>query len=315
MYKTFSFLTLMGAVFFNTEGDTGGGATPPAVTPPAGTQTPPAGTQTPPAGAEPAAKLWYDDIPEAPVKELMTAKGYKTPAEVAMAYHNLNKLVSSTPGGADALIASPAADAPQEQWDAFYKKLGRPEAPTDYVIKAAEGVTPDEGMVKFAQETFHAAGLSPKQAETVAAAWDKYVGERAAADATQFAEANAAELEAYKSGFKGNFDEAVAAGRRTVQALGLEQSVLDKLEGSIGAAALLEVFSKIGLKSGEGGFVGGAAGGAAGGNVAAMSPEGAAAEAQRLMGDEGFLKKYGDRHHPEHKDAVAKMEALYARAG
>lgn len=321
MYKTFRFLTLMGAVFHNAEGTgaaVGGGHAPGAIDPAVVAAAAAGAAGQPPAvtaGAEPAAKVWYDDIAEAPVKELMAAKGYKTPAEVAMAYHNLNKVVSGTNGGVDAVAVYPGDNATPEQLETFYKKLGRPETPEGYTIKAADGITPDESLVKFAQTTFHQAGLSPKQAEVVSAAWDKYVGERAAADATSFAEANAAELEAYKASFKGNFDEAVAAGRRVVGALALDQATLDKVEGSIGAAAVLELFSKIGLKSGEGGFTaGGSTQGTGAGAVETMTPEAAQGEIARLQGDKDFQAKYTNKQHPEHKDALAKMEALFRRA-
>lgn len=329
MYKTFRFLTLMGAVFYNAEGATGGapvggGHAPGAIPDPAAAAAAAGAAGQPPAvtvtgtgdAGQPAAKLWYDDIAEAPVKELMAAKGYKSPAEVAMAYHNLNKVVSGTNGGVDAVAVYPGDNATPEQLDTFYKKLGRPEKPEGYTIKAADGVTPDEGMVKFAQTTFHAAGLSPKQAEVVSAAWDKYVGERAAADAATFAADNAAELDAYKAKFPGNFDEAVTAGRRVVSALGLDTETLSKVEGSIGAAAVLEVFSKIGLKSGEGGFTGGAAtGGTGAGAIDAMTPQAATAEIARLQGDKDFQAKYATKTHPEHKDALARMEALFKKAG
>lgn len=315
MYKQFRLMNLWGAVFFNAEGAAGAGAAGAAGAEGVAGAAGAAGAEGA-TGGEPAQKLWYDDIAEEPVRELMKTKGYKSPAEAAMAYHNLNKLVSGTNGGADVVAVYPGENATTEQLDAFYKKLGRPDAPEGYAIKTPEGVTADEGMVSFAQKTFHAAGLSPKQADVVAEAWNNYVAERAQKDAAQFAADNAAELDQYKANFKGNFDEAVAAGKRVVEALGLEQDVLTKLEGAVGAKAMLEVFSKIGLKSSEGGFTAGAGGsGSGGGSVDAMTPQAATAEVNRLTGDAEFMKKYGDRNHPEHKDAVARMEALYKRAG
>jgi len=58
----------------------------------------------------------------------------------------------------------PVEGATQDQWDAFYKAAGRPDAPTGYEFKFPEGVTPDEGYKTWAQTTFHKLGLSGKTA-------------------------------------------------------------------------------------------------------------------------------------------------------
>lgn len=317
--KTFGYLTWWGFATRQPEGDAGAAANPvvpPVVAPAAGAAPAPAAGAVPAAGAapEPAARVWYDDIPEAPVKELMSLKAYKSPTELATAYFGLNKLVSGAHGGVDGLVPLPAPDAGPEALDAFYAKLGRPESPDKYTIKQPDGFTPDAGLMDFATKAFHKAGLRPDQAQIVNDMWNEYATTQTGAVTQEATEANAAEVEGVKAKWGADLDKNLAAANRVVQSLGLEQDLLNKVEGAIGGAALLEMLSRIGSKSGESGFV---AGNAGGGNsvVANMSAEAAAAEVSRLNSDPTFQAKYHDARHPEHGEAVTRMADLFAKAG
>lgn len=295
-------------------------------------------TVAPPAGGAPAAtvtvpwgnadgvftvgdKPWTEALPEGPTRELMTAKAYKNPQQLADAYFGLNKLVSGTPGGVEALTNGdisafvPKDDAPPEQIEAFYKKLGRPEAPDKYELKFEEGAQVDPTMVDFGKNLAFKLGLNPKQAQLMAGEWQGLVPKLNEAAVAAQREANTAEVAAVtaKWGGENALQANIEAGKRVTSSLGLDQGTLDKIEAGMGGAAMLDLFAKLGSMSGEKGLTTGNQGG---GDPApdAMTPQQAQQKIVALQGDVGFMDKYANAQHPEHKAALATMEALFKRA-
>jgi hypothetical protein len=64
----------------------------------------------------------------------------------------------------------PHENSPQEKWDEFYNKLGRPESPDKYEFKnpeLPEGVAVDENVDQNIKSIFHEAGLTNEQANAV----------------------------------------------------------------------------------------------------------------------------------------------------
>lgn len=255
------------------------------------------------------AKPWWSTIKEEPVRQLMETKQYKNPAEVAMAYHNLNKLQN---GAAD-VVAMPGKDADPKQWDAFYAKMGRPATPDEYNLNVPEGAQVDQGLMKFGKELFHKMGASPEKAQAAFDEWQKFATAANAAQIEQARVQNDTELTALQAKWGEGLAEKQAAGNRAVKALGLDNALIERIEASIGSAAIVELLAAIGSKSPEGGFVGS-------GNSndpddpTAMTPEQATSRINALRSDPAFEKKYMDPKDPGHKDAVAKIERLFAKA-
>ena len=287
--------------------DAGGGGTPPAAHP----------VEAPWSGAEgvwslgegDAAQPWHATIPEEGARQHVEAKGYKNPAELALANYNLTKLQRGDP----TVIGLPGADATPEQMGEFYGKLGRPDAPEGYEFNFAEGVTPDDTMVQFARSTFHEAGLTPKQAQLVADKWNEFAMGQNEATQTQISEQNEQELTALQTKWGADLDKNKAAGQRAMEALGIDADLVNRVEQQIGSAAVVELLATIGRKSDEGGFTTSPAGGDPN-NPETMTKEQASAKITELSSDADFQKKYIDKNHPGHKDAVDMMQRLYARA-
>lgn len=67
----------------------------------------------------------------------------------------------------EAVIKRPGKDATAEEWDAFYKSIGKPEKASDYEVSLPENDTrPPEQMEAeraLIQEMFHEAGITPEQ--------------------------------------------------------------------------------------------------------------------------------------------------------
>ena len=301
---------------FNAEGGGGGGGTPPAPAPAGGEGGTP-GVTAPWAGAQgvwnvgegEAAKPWWNAVTEPEARAHLEAKQYANPAELALANYNLTKLQR----GADDILALPAKDAPPEAWNDVWKKLGRPDTPDAYDLKFGEGVKTDDGMVKFGKELFHEMGLDPTRAQKAADKWNGFVAAQEAAMLEQARTQNQQEIDALSSKWGADLEKNKAAGQRAVQALGLSNEFIERLEDQIGSAPVVEVLAMIGRKSDEGGFTGGG-GQMDPNNPATMTKEQATARITQLQGDAEFQKKYTDKNHPGHSAAVDMMMRLFARA-
>ncbi len=69
----------------------------------------------------------------------------------------------------------PGEGATEEDWNNFYKTIGRPEDAKGYQFKPIEGLPEGTDLAPIQEKAstiFHKAGLTPKQAETV---WDMYI--------------------------------------------------------------------------------------------------------------------------------------------
>lgn len=109
---------------------------------------------------EESTSKWYDSVH----KDLIdVAKTFPTPEALVKSYKELTDYMSQTRKG----ISPPKDDAPQEEWDTFYKTLGRPDNIEDYAFKTPEGedITPyNKNSMMELRKHFKKAGLNKKQA-------------------------------------------------------------------------------------------------------------------------------------------------------
>lgn len=255
-------------------------------------------------------KPWYETfVPEGPTRDLIKSKNYANPVVVADSYYAANRMVNGN------AIEIPPADAKPEAWDAIHKKLGWQEAPDKYTFKQPDGFTPDEGMVKFGQKMAYELRLDPSRAQRMNDLWNEYAKGVSASGATAQQAANEAEVSAVKQSWGADFDANMTAGRRAVEAVFAadKDKWLPKIEGAIGASAMLELFARLGKLGGEGVMKGG--GSANGGdpsNPSSLTAAQAQAEIQRLTADADFQAAYTNAQHPQHAAKVQHMMALHA---
>lgn len=252
---------------------------------------------------------WYSTIPEEPVRQLMEAKAYKNPAELAMAYHNANKLIN----GSTDVVAVPGPDATPEAWDAFHKHMGRPDTVDGYDLKFGEDVQVDDNMLAFGKSMFHKLGLDNARAQEGANMWNTFIAEQNSAMAESFRVQNDTEVQALKDAKGDQFDAHLAAGRRVMEAAKISPETVAKVEASIGTAGVLELLGAIGSVSKEGSFVGAGDGGGDPTNPANMTAEQANKAIADLRNDKDFMKVYEDKNADGHLDAINKMAELMKR--
>lgn len=272
----------------------GGGGAPPA------SGTPPAGT--PPPSDQP----WYSTIENNDVKTLMQTKAYDSPMKVAEAYYNLNLLQNNNAS----VVGIPAKDDDTAGWDKTWKALGRPDKAEDYQFTFEKDVKVDPRMQTFAKSLFHKLGASPARAQAGANEWNNFVKQVVAEDAAEAEKKNTEAIDALKAKWGANWDTHVASGQQAVRALGLEDAILDKLDGYMGMSAVMQLMAVIGQKLGRESTIIDPPGGGNPG-FQDMTKEMAGSEIKRLMGDAEFQKKMTTIGHPERDTCVNRWLQLH----
>lgn len=294
---------------FENEGGAGGGGAAGAI---AG-----AGGNQPPSGGTPAGFAWPSDLDTGIVDTLKSKGMWDDPAKGAVAlaksYTELNRLHS----GASDVIAVPKADAPQADWDKFYGKL-RPEAPDKYDVKFAQGVSElPPRLADFTKKLAHTWGVPQARLNAGIAMIQQHMADENATGLVEARTASEAAVAKIKQDMgEEKFNTSVANAQKVFKALKgqglISDATMQAVEATIGARPLIELMAALGQRmGGEGSFL-------QGNNTppptdpTQMTAEQAKAEQARLLGDkDGFMKSYLDAKHPEHKNSVERMAALF----
>lgn len=236
---------------------------------------------------------WWDGFQDTELKGYVQNKGWKDPADLAVGYKNLEKLL-----GAEK-IPMPKGAEDAEGWNRVYDALGRPKSAEDYKLPVPEGDTGD--FAKLAAGKFHELGLTAKQAEGLAAWYNEQGAGRVSEMQQQSAAKAESDMQALKQEWGGAFDENVEFGRRAAREYGLNVEKLSALENSLGTSEMLKLMAKIGRAQGESEFVTSSSG-----NTFGMTPAAAQQRITALREDKTWTAKYigGD------VEAKAEMQRL-----
>ena len=198
------------------------------------------------------------------------------------------------------LLKLPKADAPPEEWDEVYARLGYSKNADDYKLeglKRADGSDADDGFKDFVRAQAAELKLSPAATAKFADAILKHQeGGAAAVTAAQAADAAKA-LEQLRQSWGPNYeankviaDNAYAA---MMAAAGFDQpkmtAAIQKLGETTGRAEVMQMLLSVGQKIGEDKFVGG---GGAGGLLGPRTAEQAVARIAELKQDTTYVARY-----------------------
>jgi len=236
---------------------------------------------------------WWDGFQDNELKGYVQNKGWKDPADLAVGYKNLEKLL-----GAEKMPMPKGADD-AEGWNRVYDALGRPKSADDYKLSVPEG--DDGGFAKLAAGKFHELGLTAKQAEGLAAWYNEQGTGRMNEMQQQQAAKAEADMQSLKQEWGAAFDENVEYGRRAAREYGLNAEKLSALENSLGTSEMLKLMATIGRAQGESDFVTSSSG-----NTFGMTPSAAQQRISALRADKTWTAKYisGDA------DARSEMQRL-----
>lgn len=165
-------------------------------------------------------------------------KKFATPGALIDAYRQTERAFhTAIPGESDSA----------ERWDAFFKRVGRPDSPDGYEVRAPDGFESNPEFTGRFKETAHKMGLSAKQAAGMVEWYNQE------ALTTMQAEASAAreQQQALRTEWGADFNKNVETARRGMQVLGIDNATLDGMGRGIGVDQALKLMAKLGTMTSE----------------------------------------------------------------
>lgn len=214
--------------------------------------------------------------------------------------------------GADKVVL-PKEDAPREQWDTVFNKLGRPEKPEGYELPTKFDEAPrfemGEEAGEFFRQAFHDVGLSKTQANELLKRYAKWESDAMDAADQQIGATREQELEAIDKTFGEAKEQEIAVAKQAVA--WVEQKVpgfKDWLNqtGMGDRAMLIQAFNLVGKAMGDD-TLGPAVRRMGGG---AMTPAAAQRELAELRKDPAFMGEGARKDPHRHREIVQKIMEL-----
>lgn len=252
---------------------------------------------TPPADAK-----WFDGF-DAETQGYINTRGLadKDPAtaflDAAKAHREAQAYIGVPK---EQLLKLPKPDAPPEEWDAVYEKLGYSKNADDYKLadlKRADGTDVDDGFKDFIRTQAAEFKLSPTATAKLAAETLKHIEGGAAAHTAAQTEAATKALEQLRQSWGPNYEANMVitdnAYKAMMAAAGFTpekmKDAITKLGEVTGKADVMQMLLAVGQKMGEDKFVGG---GMAGGAPGPRNAEQAKARLDELKRDSTWTQRF-----------------------
>lgn len=278
-------------------------ASAPPVPPVSGTPpgVPPVGGTPPPAPAP----TWRDGL-AAEFKDLPAIKDYADVNALVKSHVNLQQKLGSNP------LKMPKEDAKPEEWNEFYKSLGRPDTIEGYELPEAKlpaGLPEDKEFKTAFMQHFHDEGLTKKQANGL---YNKYMAHSAksfeAYQSKKVLDRQAA-TQKLQGEWKDKYDNNMVQAQAVIRTFGSPELVQWLEEtGNGDEPSFAKLFYNISTTLFED-----KAAGAGPGQMGEIKGEAAVAEKNTLIKDPEFMKAWNDTNHPNHKAAVLKWQDVHQR--
>lgn len=263
----------------------------------------PTGDVTPPpaapaaAPAAPAVSIpenWKDALSE-DLKADPSLGVIKDIQSLAKSYVHAQKMV-----GKDKIVV-PDQHATDEDWKGVFKKLGLPEAPDKYTVKA-EGF--DQGFIKDFTQAAYNMNLLPKQAENILGFYKEFAGKSIETQQAQIQARQQEEIGSLKKEWGAAFEKNLAIAKGALDQFADEDTKKYIIESGLGNdTKLVKLLKTIGEKMGEDQFVGEAK------KQAGLTPGEAKEKVNTILGNREH--PYWSKSHPNHKAAVSEVFKLH----
>lgn len=269
--------------------------------------------------AAPEAK-WYSGF-DAETQNYITTRGLadKDPTaaflETAKAHQEAQRYIGVPK---EQLLTLPKPDAPPEEWDAVYERLGYSKDPEAYKLeglKFADGSDAEDGFKDFVRAQAAELKLSPAAATKLAENAMKFLEGAEAATTAETQAAATRAMEQLRQSWGPNYEANTVivdnAYKAMMTAAGFSQeqmtTAIQKLGETMGKAETMQLLLAVGQKLGEDTFVGG---GGPSGQLGPRNAEQAKARIDELKKDSAFTKRLLDGGLAEAKE----MESLHRLA-
>jgi len=246
----------------------------------ASTNETPVGTAAANTAGIPAPTDWHTGLSD-DLKGYVSTKGFKDPASVVDSYRNLEKLI----GVKEKLLQVPDNLGDEKAMADVWKRLGRPEKPEEYGIRAE-----NEKLAKWYTETAHKLGLNRNQAEALFKSFDEYAKVEATEVETQHKAKADQMVNELKTKWGAAYDQNLTVAQSAAKQFGITSEQVAQLESVMGFQPVMELLNNIGAKIGEPDFVGGT--GAKGFGTKVLPPAQAKEKINQLMQDTEWFNRY-----------------------
>lgn len=191
---------------------------------------------------------WLANIEDENLKNEPTLRRFKgdNAQALAVSYMDLRRKVGEHP------IVKPKDDAKPEEWDAYYKAIGRPDTPTDYKFTPIEGLDVDTDMQYKFSEISHSIGLTGGQADKL----NQWVGELAlqlqSSEKTKMDEESKAAEKTLREAWGSQYDANIKLADKAMRYHGGEElKTALKDAGLLRNATVIQFFQKLAVQTGE----------------------------------------------------------------
>lgn len=253
-------------------------------------------------GGQGASEDWRSAIPE-DLQNDPSLADIKDIAGLAKSYVHAQHMI-----GADKVVL-PGTDASQEEKDAFFSKLGRPdthdgyETPTENMPETQL----DEGLLNGFYQEAHRIGLNKQQAAALVRWQAQAAHEGTEASIVEMESHLAQAQEAMRKEFGNAYEQNLDMAQQAAKQFGGEELIaLLNSTGLGNEPAVIKAFANIGKAISNDEVIGGG-----GRQSFILSP----AEAKKAIADKkrdpNFMKAYEDRSAQGHAEAVAEMGDLF----
>lgn len=241
-------------------------------------------------------KPWYEGKADAETVGYFQNRGWDKKDAVTVALE-----ASAAHRAAEKLIGAPADQMirlpkPEDAVavKAMWQRLGAPADAKDYKfdgIKFADGTELDQKFTDFLRTSFGELHLPQDRASRIAQSIVKYMDAEDAREAADTAATLKTEQDALAKNWGTNSEAFKLVARNTALNLGIDPAAVQALEklDKVGFAKVMDMFYKIGQKTGEDKFITNNFGGGAGG---IMTREAAIARKAELKRDVAWVNRY-----------------------
>jgi len=189
---------------------------------------------------------WLATVKDKKLAENETLRRFKDVDSLAASHVELRSKLGANP------VSIPDEKAPQEKWDEFYGRLGRPEKPEKYEFSKVEGIEPHAETESAFRVQAHKLGLTQKQADGL----NRWVGELAKTHAETGLQAHNKAVEEAELGLKKewgkDFDGNLVIAQKALHRFGgKDLGERLKAKGLDGDPVVVKFFHALGKATGE----------------------------------------------------------------
>lgn len=248
---------------------------------------------------------FYSTFEDENVRTWAEGKGFKSVEQAVRSGMHAEKMIGVP---ADRLVKIPQEGDVQGQ-DEFYRKLGRPQEPSQYEFKLPEGAAMDEAFAGSMKEVFHKAGLTPQQAQAISEAYGSFMVEDSSKSQEEYEQATQVQEAQLQKDWGEGYDRMLGLAKQTVAELGIPGEAIDGIESVMGYSETMKLVADIGKRLLEDNFAGEGTRTGFGSN---MTPAEAKNAWEEFKADQGNVAALMDRKNPGHDLAMKRKSELFA---